>query len=178
MEGKNFSLLSQAEIDALISFLNEKGHDINSGVLSQDSIDKIVSLLTSGLGEKIDIKTGMEKVEPIIDNDVIKGLELKFMEEQDEDKVSIYVVCGDETLYLTPACLEFGQIIGDDSSWGLAIEPSKFNKVANIFKLDYTEDTYNNVVKRFAKIMYGDENANVAKVYLADAVSIASHITK
>ena len=65
----------------------------------------------------------------------------------------------------------------DNSSWGLAIEPRRFNQIADIFKLDYTKDTYEAVVKKFATIMYGNENANIASVYLPDTVGVANHMS-
>ncbi len=177
MEEQNFALLSQDEIDALVAFLNEKNANVETGVLSQESIDRIVELLSLGKKDKTDTATVFEPIESIVDNSAIKGLELKFMEDMDIDQVQIYVVCGDETLYITPLCLEYKKIVDDNSSWGLAIEPRRFNQIADIFKLDYTKDTYEAVVKKFATIMYGNENANIASVYLPDTVGVANHMS-
>ena len=41
----NFSLLSQEEIDTLIEFLTESTSVLESEVLSQESIDKLISML-------------------------------------------------------------------------------------------------------------------------------------
>ena len=179
MEEKNFSLLNQTEIDALIQFLNEKGSTtVESGVLTQDSIDKIIRMLTSEMGDKMDVKTGLSKTTPIVDNDAIKGLELMFGQETDSENVSLYVVCGEETIYFSPKCLEYKKVVEDDAAWGFAIEPVHFGLIAQIFGLKYTDDTYENVVKRFAKIMYGSEDAKVAQIYLADAASVAGCLVK
>lgn len=45
MSDTNFSLLSQDEIDTLVEFLTEKSTDIESDVLSQESIDKLISMM-------------------------------------------------------------------------------------------------------------------------------------
>lgn len=179
MEEKNFSLLTQTEIDALIHFLNEKGTaPVDSGVLTQDSIDKIIRVLTSEMGDKMDVKTGLGKLEAVVDNAEIKGLELKFELGKDSENVLVYVVCGDETVYISPSSLELKKIVKSDMTWGYAIEPSHFSMLAQVFELNYTEDTYEQVVKRFAKVMYGSEDAKVAQIYLADAVSVANSLIK
>ena len=41
----NFSLLSQEEIDTLIEFLTESTSVLESEVLSQESIDKLISMM-------------------------------------------------------------------------------------------------------------------------------------
>jgi hypothetical protein len=179
MEEKNFSLLTQTEIDALIHFLNDKGTaPVESGVLTQDSIDKIIRVLTSEVGGQMDVKTGLGKLEAIVDNAEIKDLELKFELESDSDNALLYVVRGDENVYISPSSLELKKIVKSEVSWGRAIEPTHFSMLARAFELNFTEETYERVVKRFAKVMYGDENAKVAQIYLPDAVSVASSLAK
>ena len=178
MEEKNFSLLTQTEIDALIHFLNEKGTaPVESGVLTQDSIDKIIRVLTSEMGDQMDVKTGLGKLEAIVDNAEIKGLELKF-ELDDDSNALLYVVWGDEAIYISPSSLELKKIVKSDVAWGYAVEPTHFSMLARTFDLNFTEDTYEKVVKRFAKVMYGNEDAKVAQIYLADAASVASSLVK
>ncbi len=43
------ALLSQGEIDALISFLSSQKESINNDVMNQESIDKLIGMLNSGL---------------------------------------------------------------------------------------------------------------------------------
>ena len=42
----SFSLLNQKEVDALVDFLNDKRNSINSDVMNQKSIDKLITLIT------------------------------------------------------------------------------------------------------------------------------------
>ena len=42
----NFSLLNQQEIDALVGFLNDNRSTIDSDVMNQDSVDKLIRLIT------------------------------------------------------------------------------------------------------------------------------------
>ncbi len=42
----SFSLLNQKEVDALVDFLNDKRNSINSDVMNQNSIDKLITLIT------------------------------------------------------------------------------------------------------------------------------------
>ena len=43
----SYSLLNQKEIDALVEFLLEKKNSVDSDVMSQESIDKLIALITS-----------------------------------------------------------------------------------------------------------------------------------
>ena len=45
VQNQNFSLLSQPEIDTLIDFINEKREGVDSSVLNQESIDKLLEML-------------------------------------------------------------------------------------------------------------------------------------
>ena len=43
----SYSLLNKKEIDALVEFLLEKKNSVDSDVMSQESIDKLIALITS-----------------------------------------------------------------------------------------------------------------------------------
>ena len=47
IQSQSYSLLSQEEIDVLVDFLNAKKGSVNSDVMSQKSIDKLIYLITS-----------------------------------------------------------------------------------------------------------------------------------
>ena len=44
----SFSLLNQREIDTLVKFLTESKNAVNSDVMSQNSIDKLIRLFKTG----------------------------------------------------------------------------------------------------------------------------------
>ena len=45
------------------------------------------------------------------------------------------------------------------------VSPRHFNKIANLFRVNYSQDTFNEVVARFAEITYGSKDAEVSKIY-------------
>ena len=45
VQNQDFSLLSQSEIDTLINFINDKREGVDSSVLNQESIDKLLEML-------------------------------------------------------------------------------------------------------------------------------------
>ena len=51
-QNSSFSLLNQKEIDSLIGFLSDQKNSLNSDVLSQTSIDKLIKLISSGVYHK------------------------------------------------------------------------------------------------------------------------------
>ena len=48
-QNSSFSLLNQKEIDSLIGFLSEQKNSLDSDVLSQKSIDKLIKVTVTGL---------------------------------------------------------------------------------------------------------------------------------
>ncbi len=176
--GESKTLLSQNEIDALVLFLQgNKGTPIGE-VLDQSSIDKLIELVkyNNRMGvyfgrstEKLDMPAEGVLFNP--DYDIASQRENCSIECEPGENGFIELFCvnsADGGRYrLTPACFENNRYIPDDSTaWGYAIEPKMFCKLANMFGVKYSTATYEFVCRNFAKVMYGNESAVIAGVYL------------
>lgn len=167
----SFSLLSQLEIDTLVAFLTEKKNSINSDVLNQESIDKLIMLLHTDKERMalsnllLSSSAGMELLSATnFRSDIHEVCELLFQVNNDTGfvELKIFNTVSKETIELTPRLFSKG----DSEHWGAAIQPSFFNRIAHVLTLKYTQETHDNVCRRFAKIMYGDENFKLPLIYL------------
>lgn len=165
----NFSLLSQKEVDVLVSFLT-KNNGVDSDVLSQESVDKLVYLLNGHLGS-----AHLELYDPFVKplKDVIaeRGLrtdgdeicELTFSVKED-GKLQLRAVnknTGKE-MDITPKIFDDKEIVDE---WGCSMSPATFNRLARVLGLKYTADTYDGICKIFAQHNYGDKNAHLPALY-------------
>ncbi len=176
---ENRTLLSQSEIDALVSFLQ---HDDTSKkttigeVLDQSSIDKLVDLirLNNDRGvfldsDSADIAFGAGSAE-IINSEgsaVDKSdCELDFRVTPEGMAEICCVDMADASFYkISPESLIQGKLVSDGSEWGRAVSPRHFCMVAELFGLEYAPEVYNSVVARFAEIMYGSASAKPSDIY-------------
>ena len=166
----NFSLLNQKEIDALVGFLNDNRSTIDSDVMNQDSVDKLISLIT---GDSEHIITSFfdpfsAKMENILSKtnfrtDKSQVCEIKCsLNDNNYICLTAYnTVTGDE-LEITPKLLNEE----DCDDWGYSISPFVFNHLALFFDFKYTRDTHDNICNIFAKHMYGSETHKVSNIYL------------
>lgn len=176
------ALLTQKEIDALIKFLRENNHTIQNTTLTQNSIDKLVKFFQSpgdlSIRFKFDCSSGSKSDEEIlkalIQPDDISSYELIYRQEGDSNYIHLYAHHAEknDSILITPKCLELLKLVEDHSEWGACIEPILFDKAAKIFNLSYTKDTYDQICKLFAKNRYGDENAFIPYIYLPASDSI------
>lgn len=177
---ENRTLLSQSEIDALVSFLQQGGATSETtsigDVLDQSSIDKLVDIIrfNNNHGILLNADTtaaalGAGNVDiPTADGSNLDKSECELEYRiTDAGMAEIYCVSKiDGASYrIAPDSLKFRKYISDGSEWGFAVSPRHFNKVANMFRIDYSKETYAAVLARFNKIMYGDENAEAARIY-------------
>jgi len=179
MSKQNMALLSQSEIDTLISFLStEKDKNgVGSEVLSQDSIDKLINIIKSGsVAEhkfQMHLPIAMTDDEKIIaffssaDDTYSKTAAYELLFEKKGSQVNI---CGKnkESGALVPIrpCDIVEASSADEDSWGKCIMPAVFDQVAGFLHLKYTQDTMDEVCAVFAKVMYGKADAKIPKVYL------------
>lgn len=171
----NNTLLSQSEIDTLIRFLTGHEQKIQDTVLSQDSIDKLISLLQKNGNTNIDlfnISTGVESF-PAED---LSGHELNFTIDDATGFITIIAYKDGAEFIITPLSLNSLKIMNDDSQWGICIEPVIFDKIATIFKLRYTKATYDSVCELFSCRHYGKADAVIPAIYLPPADSISNNM--
>ena len=174
----NNTLLTQKEIDTLISFLTN--HDqkvIQDAVLSQDSIDKIVSLLQKNGDANLNLFNSNASPElTILPAEDLTGHTLDFVIDDSNDYITLFAYNDDSKLIVTPMALSSLKIIEDDSVWGYCIEPVIFDKIATIFKLKYTKETYDAICELFSIKRYGKSNMDIPAIYLPTADSIANNM--
>lgn len=181
MSEKNMVLLSQEEIDTLIQFLTVKKDSVDSGVLNQESIDKLILLIKNADLADLKLKTllsitanreekaiDLEKLHAV--DELVKKRELIFKLNDTTGYVELYAADSksDQEIAITPNNLNDLSISEDSSRWGYAIAPATFQHVARIFKLKYTMETYTAICERFALKIYGDMNSEIPAIFLPD----------
>ena len=114
----NFSLLSQEEIDTLIEFLTESTSALESEVLSQESIDKLISMMRL-YGKKPagthNILGSVRAVSSVMNES--GGWTLEFEENSSTGFIDIYATNGEHKEYITPKGYSCGCFVDDDSTW-------------------------------------------------------------
>ena len=177
---ENRTLLSQSEIDALVSFL-QQGTDVEQPVaigevLDQSSIDKPVDIIRFNNNHGIMLNNDTTAAILGAGNVAITAPDGSTVDRSvcelvykiaDSGMAELYCRnTKDDSLYrISPDSLSQRKYVADGASWGLAVSPRHFNKVANLFRLDYSQETYQAVQKHFNEIMYGDAGAEPAKIY-------------
>lgn len=186
MSENNKALLSQKEIDTLVKFLVDQKQGIQSNVLTQESIDKLVLLLSNQDLDllKFDIPSVNDEVsnetEEVLSNLVQYDNTLLYeLSYTISDGHINLIAINNETntvLHITPKSLELMKIVDDNSYWGCCIDPVLFDKIATIFHFKYSRTTLDSVTKLFAEKMYGSTNIILPSIYKASTLSVAQNI--
>lgn len=174
MNETNFSLLNQQEIDTLVDFLSKSKDELDSTVLSQQSIDKLIRLIShddlssTNLGELDSAHIKMDILKDLgIREDASEICELTFSIDPETDFVvlsAINTVTG-KSYNITPASLDRLEILGGAVSWGYSIPPVTFNKIARIFNCKYSRHTYEDICALFALKNYGSRDVKLPSLY-------------
>ena len=178
---ENRTLLSQDEIDALVSFLQNQQSDNSEAVsigdvLDQSSIDKLVDIIRFNNNHGIFLNADTTAAALSAGNVDIIGPDGNAISKENcelicklADNGMAELYCSDKNssaLYrIAPESLSQRKHVSEGKAWGRAVSPRHFNKVANLFRLDYSQDTYKAVCDRFAEVMYGGSGSDVAKMY-------------
>ncbi len=177
---ENRTLLSQSEIDALVSFLQQGGANSEAtsigDVLDQSSIDKLVDIIRFNNNHGILLNadtTAAALCAGNVDIPTADGtnLDKSACELQykiaDSGMAEIYCVNKNDgaSYRIAPDSLKQRKYVAEGSEWGFAVSPRHFNKVANLFRINYSQDTYTAVLKRFNEIMYGSADAEASRIY-------------
>lgn len=171
IQRSSFSLLNQKEIDALVNFLNDKRDSINSDIMNQESIDKLITLITRDSNHII-----LDLFDPFasVDANLLAALDFHIGENDicelccsiDDStgfiKLTAHNTKTGQTLDITPKLINDT----DTEDWGYSISPIFFNRIAKIFSLKYTTETHDKICNIFAKHTYGSENHKIAEMYL------------
>lgn len=169
-QNANFSLLSQQEIDVLVKFLTDKQF-IESDVLSQVSIDKLVALLNGDLGHSHQglydpsirpIKDMMKNLGVRENEDDICELKLDIREDKSLHFFAVNVNTG-KSMDISPKTFDEGETVEE---WGHCMSPLTFNRMAHMLGLKYSAQTYSDICTLFAERNYGDREARLPALYI------------
>lgn len=177
----NKALLSQSEIDTLIRFLTSHNENVEDTILTQESIDKVIKILKEKDVRTITYKfttsykkTVDDMLLPVLIDVDLTGYLLDAHVDEDTHmiKLSAYNEKTDKRVPITPAAIEYLHLIDDDSKWGFCIEPILFNSIAEVFHIQYHQDTYDLVCRTFAQNRFGDKDASIPYIYLPTSESL------
>lgn len=169
----SFCLLSQDEIDTLVRFLTDKKNTVNSDVMSQTSIDKLIKLIKTD-GEHLIINSYASYGS--IDASFLAKLnfrsnenelcELRFRIAEGSNFIELFVENKEtgKTLLLSPKLFNEE----DSDVWGFAISPVLFTHVAYTLSVKYSQQTYDSICSLFAKQNFGSEQHKIPELFLPD----------
>lgn len=174
MKETNFSLLNQQEIDTLVDFLSKSREGVDSDVLSQHSIDKLIRLIrhddlsSTNLGELDSVHIKIDILKDLgIREDASQICELTF---SIDAETGFVVLTATNTVTgkfynITPASLDRLEVLGGATAWGCSIPPVTFNKIARIFNCKYSRHTYEDICALFALKNYGSKEQKLPSLY-------------
>ena len=167
----SYSLLNQKEIDALVEFLLEKKNSVDSDVMSQECLDKLIALITSNSRSIImDLFDPFVNIAPSLlstlnfrDNmEELCELRCSIDEETNYIKLTAYNTVTGRELSITPQLLNKN----DSPDWGYSISPTFFNRIARIFSFKYTTETHDKICNIFLKSTFGTLDHEMPEIYL------------
>lgn len=177
----SFSLLNQQEIDTLVKFLTEKKNTVDSDVMNQNSIDKLIHLIKTDkehltLNPFLSLSyAGMDiayKLQFRTDESEICELKCSIDELTNFMELSIYNTKTETSFSLSTDMFDEN----DTSGWGTAISPSLFCQVAYALSLKFSQDTYDFICNAFAKQNYGSAEHKISEVYLPDSNTLLASL--
>lgn len=172
------ALLSQNEIDTLISFLQNHDETPIGSVLDQGSIDKLVEIIkfnnTKGIYFNKETSLDISSSEPKAILKAENGEELNpekcHLDFEKAENGFIKIFCFEEDsskrIFLSPSCLNKKDFVVDQAEWGLAVSPRTLIELSKLFNVNCASEILQKAEKDFAKLVYGDENAKIADYYM------------
>ncbi len=174
---KSFSLLNQQEIDTLVKFLTESKSTVDSDVMNQNSIDKLITLIQTDKGRiALNTSTSLDALEaPSLKKLHFRSskkelCELRCAANPDTNflELSIYNTVTGQTVIITPKTFDEK----DTEDWGYTIAPAYFNQIAQSLSLKFTRETYDSICSSFAKLNYGSAGHRISDIYLPENESL------
>ncbi len=168
-QNQSYSLLNQDEIDVLVSFLLDKKNSVDSDVMSQQSIDKLIYLITH------DRKQLINMLDPIACVDSTLLIQKQLRQKEEEVCELRYSITDNGYLTLTAFNPTTGQTMEitpelfsdtDTVDWGKCISPLTLNRIARSLSLKYTIQTHEQICHIFASTIYGDEAHAIPALHL------------
>lgn len=154
----NFSLLTQKEIDVLVGFLTHNDF-LESDVLNQSSIDKLVALILgdSATAGNIMLNSEFRKDKSEL---CVLGFEI-----DSSGFIKLFATNKDTGMVseITPETFDEEE---KSTGWGCVMSPADFNHLACYMDLKYSEATYTRLCELFAEKNFGSKEAHLPTLYL------------
>ena len=172
MSETNMSLLSQNEIDALITFLNnnKESYSLSGDTLSQASINKLIDLVKSipSLDKNVLLNTSAINASSFFtDKKNTRGYNLNFKtDENGQIHVFAYNAETKDMIAILPKMLTAGYVENLPDTWGICMSPNTFHRISELLDLDYSEETFKEVITLFTEKMYGSTEVILPAFYL------------
>lgn len=179
----NKALLSQEEIDALVSFLKTK-EQVGNEVLDQASIDRLVEILSEAkTSEMLPEGKGRFNGNAVlsVEQDIAVQREQCVLLYEKDESGFVHIVCENYVTgaryEITPECLSQSCLVESTGErWGKAVLPVLFDLVAMQLQVKYNADVFSKVCKDYAKLMFGSEKAELPNIYLPTAARVLDNI--
>lgn len=176
MNEPSFSLLTQEEIDTLISFLYEKQKDVTSDVLGQNSIDKLIHLMRNNDINRVRLDTlDALEIHPTYDilkevnirEDTSEVCELSYTVDESTGFLCLFArnITTKKEFPITPTTLDRMELLNGHTSWGYSIVPFLFDKIARIFTLKYSRSTYEDICTIYSLKNFGSTDFRLPSIY-------------
>ena len=187
MNESSFSLLTQKEIDTLIAFLSNTDNGVTRDVLSQTSVDKLIHLIRNNDINKIPLDTlDSLELKPTFDilkelqirNDSTEICELLFTIDNKTEFICLFAknTVTNKEHPITPATLDRTELVNGTTSWGYSITPILFDKIARIFNLKYSRQTYEDICSLFLLKNFGSTNQRVPSLYCPSSTQLLDNL--
>lgn len=181
----NKALLSQDEIDALVSFLKKK-EKVGNEVLDQTSIDRLVEILNEAkANEEAAAVSGRFYGSSVlsVEQDIAVQKEQCTLLYEKDNKNCAHIICENVVTgmryEITPECLNQSCLVESaGESWGFAIMPVLFDFAAMQLQVKYSRDVFAKVCADYAEVIYGSADVNLPNVYLPTAARILDNMDK
>ena len=178
----NRSLLSQKEIDALVSFLKRK-EKVGNDVLDQTSIDRLVEILKEAKsnGDVSARSRFYGNAVLSVEKDIAVQREQCTLLYEKDEKNYVHVVCENVVTgvryEITPECLNRSCLVeSTGETWGYAIMPVLFDLAAMQLQVKYSADVFSKVCSDYAGLLFGKPNMELPNVYLPTAARMLDNI--
>lgn len=172
MSDTNTPPLSQNEIDALITFLNNnrETYSLRGDTLSQESVNKLIELVKSipSLDKNISLNPSAMNTSSFFSNkDNTKDYKLNFKTGED-GQINIFAYNSEtkDIVAILPKMLSKVDTAGLPETWGICMSPNAFHHIAKLLDLDYTDETLNELAALFTEKMYGRTDVVLPAFYL------------
>lgn len=172
MSTQNMTLLSQEEIDILLSFLLHQKSTLSTNVLDQANIDKLISIIRNSEPNQMNLFFHSHLVNNFLKKN-LDDFQLFFQINDQTDFIELFAlnIITKEEVEITPACLITSEK-NTNSTWGYTISPMLFHNIATHLNLKYTNTVYESICKLYSLKNFGDANYILPAIYLPSTAEL------